>query len=142
MSTRGFRVGTTLTPVALPVCAEVAAAAGDGPGASVGPLHGFLPSWVGSCQLLRGRPRDRILPGILTMRFGISVPHTFFGAYFGSKKRSHQMYYMFDFLFLVIIILLITCSEATVLLCYFHVCAEEQLDFSPASGLLLKSTMW
>uniref|UniRef100_A0A8C8YD70 Transmembrane 9 superfamily member n=1 Tax=Prolemur simus TaxID=1328070 RepID=A0A8C8YD70_PROSS len=34
------------------------------------------------------------------------------------------MYYTFGFLFLVFIILLITCSEATVLLCYFHVCAE------------------
>lgn len=38
--------------------------------------------------------------------------------------RSHQMYFMFGFLFLVFIILLITCSEATVLLCYFHLCAE------------------
>lgn len=34
------------------------------------------------------------------------------------------MYYMFGFLFLVFIILLITCSEATILLCYFHLCAE------------------
>lgn len=41
--------------------------------------------------------------------------------------RSHQMYYMFGFLFLVFIILLITCSEATVLLCYFHLCAEVRL---------------
>jgi len=32
---------------------------------------------------------------------------------------------MFGFLFLVFIILLITCSEATVLLCYFHLCAED-----------------
>lgn len=38
---------------------------------------------------------------------------------------SHQMYYMFGFLFLVFIILVITCSEATVLLCYFHLCAED-----------------
>lgn len=34
------------------------------------------------------------------------------------------MYYMFGFLFLVFIILIITCSETTVLLCYFHLCAE------------------
>lgn len=39
--------------------------------------------------------------------------------------RSHQMYYMFGFLFLVFIILVITCSEATILLCYFHLCAED-----------------
>ncbi|XP_046529700.1 transmembrane 9 superfamily member 2-like isoform X4 [Equus quagga] len=38
---------------------------------------------------------------------------------------SHQIYFMFGFLFLVFIILLITCSEATVLLCYFHLCAED-----------------
>nr|XP_048718322.1 LOW QUALITY PROTEIN: transmembrane 9 superfamily member 2-like [Caretta caretta] len=113
---------------------------------------------------------------ILAMWFGISVPLTFIGAYFGFKEKpiehpvrtnqiprqipeqsfftkplpgiimggilpfgciyiqlffilnsiwSHQMYYMFGFLFLVFIILLITCSETTVLLCYFHLCAED-----------------
>ncbi|XP_053129471.1 transmembrane 9 superfamily member 2-like isoform X2 [Hemicordylus capensis] len=116
------------------------------------------------------------LVAILAMWFGISVPLTFIGAYFGFKEKSiehpvrtnqiprqipeqsfftkplpgiimggilpfgcifiqlffilnsiwsHQMYYMFGFLFLVFIILLITCSEATVLLCYFHLCAED-----------------
>ncbi|XP_072519958.1 transmembrane 9 superfamily protein member 5 isoform X1 [Salminus brasiliensis] len=116
------------------------------------------------------------LVAVLGMWFGISVPLTFLGAYFGFKKHaiehpvrtnqiprqipeqsfftkplpgiimggilpfgcifiqlffilnsiwSHQMYYMFGFLFLVFIILLITCSEATVLLCYFHLCAED-----------------
>ena len=43
---------------------------------------------------------------------------------FDSVCRSHQFYYMFGFLFFVAIILVITCSEATVLLCYFHLCAE------------------
>lgn len=38
---------------------------------------------------------------------------------------SNQMYYMFGFLFLVFLILIITCSETTVLLCYFHLCAED-----------------
>lgn len=42
---------------------------------------------------------------------------------------SNQMYYMFGFLFLVFIILVITCSETTVLLCYFHLCAEVCLNF-------------
>uniref|UniRef100_A0A672YQL0 Transmembrane 9 superfamily member n=1 Tax=Sphaeramia orbicularis TaxID=375764 RepID=A0A672YQL0_9TELE len=116
------------------------------------------------------------LVAILALWFGISVPLTFIGAYFGFKKHaieqpvrtnqiprqipeqsfftkpipgiimggilpfgcifiqlffilnsiwSHQMYYMFGFLFLVFIILLITCSEATILLCYFHLCAED-----------------
>ncbi|XP_051881585.1 transmembrane 9 superfamily member 2 [Pristis pectinata] len=116
------------------------------------------------------------LVAVLSLWFGISVPLTFIGAYFGFKKHaiehpvrinqiprqipdqsfytkalpgivlggilpfgcifiqlffilnsiwSHQMYYMFGFLFLVFIILVITCSEATVLLCYFHLCAED-----------------
>ena len=30
----------------------------------------------------------------------------------------------YGFLFLVFIILIITCSETTILLCYFHLCAE------------------
>jgi len=38
---------------------------------------------------------------------------------------SNQTYYMFGFLFVVFIILVITCSETTVLLCYFHLCAED-----------------
>ncbi|XP_051159040.1 transmembrane 9 superfamily member 2 isoform X2 [Leptopilina boulardi] len=38
---------------------------------------------------------------------------------------SNQMYYMFGFLFLVFLILIITCSETTILLCYFHLCAED-----------------
>lgn len=38
---------------------------------------------------------------------------------------SSQMYYMFGFLFLVFLILVITCSETTILLCYFHLCAED-----------------
>lgn len=41
-----------------------------------------------------------------------------------SSSRSNQMYYMFGFLFLVFLILVITCSETTILLCYFHLCAE------------------
>lgn len=39
------------------------------------------------------------------------------------------MYYMFGFLFMVFIILFITCSETTILLCYFHLCAEVSLRF-------------
>ncbi|XP_011304608.1 transmembrane 9 superfamily member 2 isoform X1 [Fopius arisanus] len=38
---------------------------------------------------------------------------------------SSQMYYMFGFLFLVFLILVITCSKTTILLCYFHLCAED-----------------
>ncbi|XP_068686162.1 transmembrane 9 superfamily member 2-like [Montipora foliosa] len=38
---------------------------------------------------------------------------------------SHQIYYMFGFLFVVCLILLMTVSETTILLCYFHLCAED-----------------
>ncbi|XP_077388388.1 transmembrane 9 superfamily member 2-like [Festucalex cinctus] len=113
---------------------------------------------------------------ILAMWFGVSVPLTVIGAYFGFNKPAieqpvrtnqiprqipeqsfftkpipgivmggilpfgcifiqlffilnsiwyHEIYYMFGFLFLVFIFLLITCSEATILLCYFHLCAED-----------------
>nr|XP_004225567.1 LOW QUALITY PROTEIN: transmembrane 9 superfamily member 2-like [Ciona intestinalis] len=116
------------------------------------------------------------LVAILALWFGISVPLTFIGAYFGYKRRplehpvrtnqiprqipdqviytkpltcivmggvlpfgcifiqlffilnsiwSHQLYYMFGFLFLVVTILVITCSETTILLCYFHLAAED-----------------
>uniref|UniRef100_A0A2I9LPU4 Transmembrane 9 superfamily member n=1 Tax=Centruroides hentzi TaxID=88313 RepID=A0A2I9LPU4_9SCOR len=116
------------------------------------------------------------LLALLALWFGISLPLTFVGAYFGFKKRtiehpvrtnqiprqipeqsiytqpipgiimggilpfgcifiqlffilnsiwSSQTYYMFGFLFLVFIILIITCSETTILLCYFHLCAED-----------------
>ncbi|OQR70601.1 transmembrane 9 superfamily member 2-like [Tropilaelaps mercedesae] len=116
------------------------------------------------------------LLALLSLWFGISLPLTFIGSYFGFKKRtlenpvrtnqiprqiptqtlytqavpgilmggilpfgcifiqlffilnsiwSSQTYYMFGFLFLVFVILVITCSETTILLCYFHLCAED-----------------
>lgn len=116
------------------------------------------------------------LVALLALWWGVSVPLTFVGAYFGFRKRpiehpvrtnqiprkipdqsvytqpipgvimggvlpfgcvfiqlffilnslwSSQVYYMFGFLFLVFLILIITCSETTILLCYFHLCAED-----------------
>lgn len=37
----------------------------------------------------------------------------------------HQFYYMFGFLLLVLAILLITCSEITIVLTYFQLCSED-----------------
>ncbi|KAG4195275.1 hypothetical protein ERO13_A06G102000v2 [Gossypium hirsutum] len=37
----------------------------------------------------------------------------------------NQFYYMFGFLLLVFIILLITCAEITIVLCYFQLCSED-----------------
>ncbi|OQV14313.1 Transmembrane 9 superfamily member 2 [Hypsibius exemplaris] len=116
------------------------------------------------------------LLALLGLWFGISVPLTFLGAYFGFKRQplenpvrvnqiprqipdqtlytkplpgvlmggilpfgcifiqlyfilnslwAHQTYYMFGFLFLVFLILSVTCSETAVLLSYFHLCAED-----------------
>ena len=36
-----------------------------------------------------------------------------------------KIYYMFGFIFLVSLILIVTCSETTILLCYFHLAAED-----------------
>lgn len=39
--------------------------------------------------------------------------------------RSGQMYYMFGFILLAFIVLLVVCAQTAVLLCYFHLCAED-----------------
>ncbi|KAK8916415.1 hypothetical protein KSP39_PZI022239 [Platanthera zijinensis] len=36
-----------------------------------------------------------------------------------------QFYYLFGFLFLVFIILIVTCAEITIVLCYFQLCSED-----------------
>jgi len=67
----------------------------------------------------------RPVPGIVmggVLPFGCIFIQLFFIL---NSIWSNQMYYMFGFLFLVFIILLITCSETTILLCYFHLCAED-----------------
>jgi transmembrane 9 superfamily protein 2/4 len=38
---------------------------------------------------------------------------------------GHKLYYVFGFLFLVFVILCVTVVESTILLCYFHLCAEN-----------------
>jgi transmembrane 9 superfamily protein 2/4 len=37
----------------------------------------------------------------------------------------HRIYYVFGFLALVFSILIITCSEVAILMCYFHLCSED-----------------
>lgn len=37
----------------------------------------------------------------------------------------HQMYYIFGFLFLVMLVLTMTCAEISILLCYFQLCSED-----------------
>merc|ERR1712137_114303 len=38
---------------------------------------------------------------------------------------QHQFYYMFGVLFIVYIILAVTCAEITIVMCYFQLCAED-----------------
>ena len=37
----------------------------------------------------------------------------------------HQTYYIFGILFLVYVILVLTCAEITIVLCYFQLCGED-----------------
>lgn len=67
----------------------------------------------------------RPLPGILMggiLPFGCIFIQLFFIL---NSIWSHQFYYMFGFLSVVYLILIITCSETTILLCYFHLCTED-----------------
>merc|ERR1712070_414514 len=36
-----------------------------------------------------------------------------------------QVYYLFGFLFLVMLILIATCAEITIVMCYFQLCNED-----------------
>jgi len=38
---------------------------------------------------------------------------------------GHQFYYLFGFLFIVFIILILTCAEITIVMCYFQLCSED-----------------
>ena len=69
------------------------------------------------------------IPGIImggVLPFGCIFIQLFFVL---NSIWSSQIYYMYGFLFLVFIILIITCSETTILLCYFHLCAEVNMKW-------------
>jgi len=38
---------------------------------------------------------------------------------------GHHFYYIFGFLFIVFIILILTCAEITIVMCYFQLCSED-----------------
>jgi len=68
------------------------------------------------------------MSGWLTVLFGGVLP---FGAvsvelfFIMSALWLHQIYYIFGFLFVVCVILVATCAEITILLCYFQLCNED-----------------
>mmetsp|Transcript_2653 Transcript_2653/g.9319 ORF Transcript_2653/g.9319 Transcript_2653/m.9319 type:complete len:119 (-) Transcript_2653:933-1289(-) len=37
----------------------------------------------------------------------------------------HQVYYVFGILSVVFLLLILTCAEVAILVCYFHLCAED-----------------
>lgn len=99
----------------------------------VGSYFGFrkrrIEQPVRTNQIPRQIPEQSVytkpLPGIVMggiLPFGCIFIQLFFLL---NSIWSNQTYYMFGFLFLVFIILIITCSETTTLLCYFHLCAED-----------------
>lgn len=73
-------------------------------------------------------PQPWYMHPVLTSIFGGVLP---FGAvsvelfFIMSAIWLHQIYYIFGFLFLVVLILVATCAEITILLCYFQLCNED-----------------
>ena len=80
------------------------------------------------------------IPGIImggVLPFGCIFIQLFFVL---NSIWSSQIYYMYGFLFLVFIILIITCSETTILLCYFHLCAEVNKNWNFFFGISQETT--
>ena len=66
-----------------------------------------------------------------------------------SAMWLHQIYYVFGFLFAVLIILIITCAEITIVLCYFQLCNEDYrwwwrsfLSAGSSAVYLILYSMW
>merc|ERR550534_699450 len=80
-------------------------------------------------KILRDVPEQ---PWYMKKRFSILVGGVLpFGAVFievffiMSSVWLHRFYYMFGFLFIVFIILIITCAEVTIVMAYFQLCSED-----------------
>lgn len=57
-----------------------------------------------------------------SLRFGAVFIELFFIL---SSVWLHQFYYIFGFLSIVFVILVITCGEITIVMCYFQLCSED-----------------
>ena len=98
-------------------------------GAYVGFKKDVAPNPVRTNQIPRlVPPQPWYMHPALTTIFGGILP---FGAvsvelfFVMSAIWLHQIYYIFGFLFLVSMILVATCAEITILLCYFQLCNED-----------------
>jgi len=66
-----------------------------------------------------------------------------------SAMWLHQLYFVFGFLFIVLIILLATCAEITIVMCYFQLCNEDYrwwwrsfLSAGSSGGYLFLYSIW
>jgi transmembrane 9 superfamily protein 2/4 len=145
-SSAAIPFGTMLALVALWFCVSV-------PLTFLGAYLGFkqpvMEQPVRTNQIPRQIPAQAFytkpLAGILmggVLPFGCVFIQLFFIL---SSIWGHKLYYIFGFLFLVFAILCITTIESTILLAYFHLCAEDyhwwwrSFFTSAASGMYL---MW
>jgi len=84
---------------------------------------------------VRTQPIPRLIPPqpwhlhpVISMTIGSIVP---FGCVFIelffilTSVWLHKFYYVFGFLMLVFVILVITCAEMSIVMCYFHLCSED-----------------
>jgi transmembrane 9 superfamily protein 2/4 len=84
---------------------------------------------VGTNQIPRQIP-DQVwyMSPLLSVLMGGVLP---FGAvfielyYILSAVWGHQMYYIFGFLFIVFLILIVTCAEISIVMAYFQLCSED-----------------
>lgn len=79
-------------------------------------IHRYIPEQVWYTHPLFAIALGGVLP------FGAVVIEMFF---IMSALWLHQFFYVFGFLFVVLIILIITCAEITIVLCYFQLCNED-----------------
>ena len=89
----------------------------------------FLVIPVRTNQIPRAIPHQQwLMNPIITCMLGGILP---FGAvsvelyFIMSALWLHQIYYIFGFLFLVMIVLVVTCAEVSILLCYFQLVIED-----------------
>lgn len=66
-----------------------------------------------------------------------------------SAMWLHQLYFVFGFLFVVLVILVVTCAEITIVMCYFQLCNEDYrwwwrsyLSAGSSGGYLFLYAVW
>ena len=65
------------------------------------------------------------LPSVMmggVLPFGVVFVELFFIL---SSIWQHRFYYLFGFMALVLVILIVTCAEITIVMCYFQLCSED-----------------